>query len=170
MAGAGISGCPRTWAFDRLAGACRPAARAAILSALTVILYASGVRLEAAFKISIALAIPGAVLALRDGLRTGWDYSHWAFLVTLVIAMLLVLLPKWLGPPEFSVFQANYADQFNYLSMAWTPTRYDYPTIRNMDFDTEIAIGVGGIATMIAFRPGVPLMLGGSQPRLISRY
>ena len=152
-----------------------PSLGLAILSALTVILYASGVRLEVAFKISIALAIPGAVLALRDGLRTGWDHSHWAFLVTLVIAMLLVLLPKWLGPPEFSVFQANYADQFNYLSMAWTPTRYDYPTIRNMDFDTEVAIGVGGIATMIALRPGVPLMLGGlaatlDQPVLIAWY
>ena len=147
----------------------------AILSVLTVILYAWGVRLDTAFKICMGLAIPGTLLAVRDGLCVRLDRAHGAFLATFVIAMLLVLLPKWLGPPEFAVFQANFADQFNYLSMAWTASRYDYPTIRNMDFDAQAAIGAIGISTLLEYRPGVTLMLGGlastlDQPVLIASY
>jgi hypothetical protein len=151
----------------------------AILCVLTVILYVSGLRLETAFKICIGLAIPGVVLAVRDGLRSPLNLSHGAFLVTFLIAMLLVLLPKWLGPPEFAVFQANFADQFFYLSQAWHAPHYDYPTIRDMDrdmdFETQMAKGVGGLATLITLRPAAALMLGGfastvDAPVLITSY
>jgi hypothetical protein len=147
----------------------------AILSVLTVVLYAWGIRLETAFKIGIGFAILGIVLALRDGLRSRFNRLHGAFLITLVLAMLLVLLPKWLGPSEFPVFQANFVDQFNYLTIAWSASQYDYPTIRNMDFDTETAIGVERIAFLIELRPGVPLMLGGlastlDQSVLVASY
>jgi hypothetical protein len=147
----------------------------AILSILTVILYAWGIGLETAFKINIGLAIPGIVLAFRDGVRSRFNRLHGAFLVILVLAMFLVLLPKWLGPSEFLVFQANFADQFNYLSVAWTASQFDYPTIRNMGFDADTAIGVERIAFLIELRPGAPLMLGGfasilDQPVLIASY
>ena len=147
----------------------------AILSILTVILYAWGIRLETAFKIVIGLAIPGIVLAFRDGVRSRFNRLHGALLFTLVLAMFLVLLPKWLGPPEFPVFQANFGDQFNYLSVAWTASQFDYPTIRNMGADADTAIGVDRIAFLIELRPGAPLMLGGlastlDQSVLIASY
>jgi hypothetical protein len=131
----------------------------AMFAVLTVVLYVWGLRLETAFKICIGLAIPGLVLAVRDGLRSSLDRSHGTFLVTLVIAMLLVLLPKWLGPPEFSVFQANFADQFFYLSQAWYAPHYDYPSL----------------ATLMTLRPAAALMLGGlasaiDQPVLVTSY
>ena len=72
----------------------------AILGALTVIFYASGLRIETVFKLCIGLAIPGIALAVRDGLRSPLDRSHGAILVTLVVATLLVLLPKWLALPR----------------------------------------------------------------------
>ena len=142
----------------------------AILSFLTVILYAWGIWLDTAFKICTGLAIPGTVLAVRDGLRVRFDRAHGAFLATFVIAMLLVLLPKWLGPPEFPVFQANFADQFNYLSMAWTASQYDYPTIRNMNLDTQTAIGVSGIPDLIKSGLVSPSCGRLGSLRFISRY
>ena len=100
--------------------------------------------------------------------------SHGAFLLAFLIAMLLVLLPKWLGPPEFAVFQANVADQLNYLSGAWMALHYDYPTILNMDFDTRIATGFGFSLPTLG-RPAAALMLGGfaftvDQPVLLTSY
>jgi hypothetical protein len=151
----------------------------AIFAVLTVVLYVWGLRLGIAFKICISLALPGIVLAVRDGLRSSLNRSHGAFLITLVAAMLLVLLPKWLGPPEFSVFQANFADQFFYLSQAWNAPHYDYPTIldmdRNMDFESQLAKGVGGLATLMTLRPAAALMLGSlasaiDQPVLVTSY
>jgi hypothetical protein len=148
----------------------------AIFAVLTVVLYAWGLRLESVVKICIGLAIPGVVLVVRDGLRSSRKRSHGAFLVALVIATLLVLLPKWLGPPEFSVFQANVADQLGYLSGAWMALHYDYPTIRNMDFETRLAAGFGvSMHVWITLRPAAALMLGGfasavDQPVLVTSY
>jgi hypothetical protein len=146
----------------------------AIFAVLTVVLYVWGLRLEIAFKICIGLAIPGLVLAVRDGLRSSRKRSHGTFLVTLVIATLLVLLPKWIGPPEFSVFQANVADQLSYLSIAWIELHYDYPTILGMDLEARMAAGFNvNIPTMM--RPAAGLMLGGfasavGQPVLVTSY
>ena len=144
----------------------------AILSVLVVIMYAWGLRLETAFKICIGLAVPGIVLAVRDGLRSRMNRSHGAFLVAFLIAMLLVLMPKWLGPPEFAVFQANVADQLNYLAGAWMARHYDYPAILNMDFETRIATGFGFSLPTLG-RPAAALMLGGfafiaDQPVLLT--
>ena len=146
----------------------------AILCVLVVILYAWGLRLETALKICIGLAIPGIVLAVRDGLRSRLNRSHGAILLTVLIAALLVLLPKWLGPPEFAVFQANVADQLNYLAGAWMALHYDYPTIEHRDSDARIASGFGIILPTLG-RPAAALMLGGfafavDQPVLLASY
>ena len=77
----------------------------AILGTLTVIFYVSGLRIDTVFKLCIGLAIPGVVLAVYDGLRSPLDRSFGAFLVTLVIATLFVLLPKWLAPPTSPSFR-----------------------------------------------------------------
>jgi hypothetical protein len=145
----------------------------AIMSTLMVILYASGLRLDTAFRISLGIAAPGIVLAARDGFRLRWTRAHGAFLIVLLVATLLVLLPKWLGPPEFWVFQANYGDQLNYLSMASAASRYDYAAIQSMDLETVYTISIGGIG--ITLRPGVSLLLGGfasavGQPVLPAAY
>ena len=142
----------------------------AILGTLAVIFYVSGLRIETVFKICIGLAILGIVLAVRDGLRSPLNRSHGAFLVTLVIATLLVLLPKWLAPPDFTIFQANYGDQFRYLYQAWSAPHYDYSTIRHMD-----RMGDLGLATLMTLRPGVTLILAGfastlGQPILTTFY
>jgi hypothetical protein len=151
----------------------------AILGALTVILYVSGLRIETVFKVCIGLAIPGIALAVRDGLRSPLDRSHGAFLVTLAIATLLVLLPKWLAPPDFTVFQANFGDQFFFLSQAWNAPHYDYPTIRDMDRDvdleTQIARGFPQLTFLMTARPGAALILAGfastlGQPILTTSY
>jgi hypothetical protein len=151
----------------------------AILGALTVIFYVSGLRIETVFKLCIGLAIPGVALAVRDGLRSPLDRSRGAFLLTLVIATLLVLLPKWLAPPDFTVFQSNFGDQFAYLSQAWNAPHYDYPTIRDMDrdvdFETQVAKGFPGLTTLMTLRPAASLMLAGfastlGQPILTASY
>src|SRR6516165_12268027 len=142
----------------------------AILGTLAVIFYVSGLRIETVFKICIGLAIPGIVLAVRDCLRSPLNRSHGAFLVTLVIATLLVLLPKWLAPPDFTIFQANFGDQFVYLYQAWSAPHYDYSTIRDMDRDGDL-----GLSTLMTLRPGVALILAGfastlGQPILTTFY
>ena len=151
----------------------------AILGALTVIFYVSGLRIETVFKLCIGLAIPGVALAVHDGLRSPLDRSHGAFLVTLAIATLFVLLPKWLAPPDFTVFQSNFGDQFRYLSQAWNAPHYDYPTIRDMDrdvdFETQVANGFPGLTTLMTLRPAASLMLAGfastlGQPILTASY
>jgi hypothetical protein len=151
----------------------------AILGTLAVILYVSGLRIETVFKLCIGLAIPGIVLAVRDALRSPLKGAHGACLVTLAIATLLVLLPKWLAPPDFPVFQANFGDQFFFLSQAWNAPHYDYPTIRDLDrdvdFETQVAKGFPGLTTLMTRRPGAALMLAGfastlGQPILATSY
>jgi hypothetical protein len=102
-----------------------------------------------------------------------------AFLITLVIATLLVLLPKWLAPPDFTIFQGNFGDQFFFLSQAWNAPHYDYPTIRDMDravdFETQVAKGFPGLTTLMTLRPGAALILAGfastlGQPILTTFY
>ena len=141
-----------------------------------MILYLSGLRLELVYKICMGLAIPGMVLAVHDGLRSRLNRSHGQFLLTFLVAMLLVLLPKWLGHPEFPAFQMNVADQIGYQSQAWMALHYDYPTIRNMDLETRLATGFGlNMPALITLRPAVTLMLGGfasvvDQPVMIVSY
>jgi len=148
----------------------------AILGTLTTILYVWGLRLDLVFKICMGLAIPGMALAVHDGLRSRLNRSHGQFLLTFLVAMLLVLLPKWLGHPEFPAFQMNVADQIGYQSQAWMALHYDYPTIRNMDLETRLATGFGlNMPALITLRPAVTLMLGGfasvvDQPVMIVSY
>jgi hypothetical protein len=151
-----------------------PALGLAIFAVFTVVFYASGLRLQSAFKICVGLAIPGIVLAVRDGLHSQFNRSHGAIMIAFLMAMLLVLLPKWLGPPDFSVFQTNAADQLNYTSGAWMALHYDYPTIRDMDFPTRLATGFG-ISIPTLMRPAAALMLGSfasavGQPVLLTSY
>jgi hypothetical protein len=151
----------------------------AMLGTLSVILYVSGLRIETVFKLCIGLAIPGTALAVYDALRSPLNRSHAALLITFVIATLLVLLPKWFAPPDFTIFQANFGDQFFFLSQAWNAPHYDYPTIRHMDrdvdFETQVAKGFPGLTTLMTLRPGAALILAGfastlGQPILTTFY
>jgi hypothetical protein len=128
----------------------------AIHATLTTILYVSGPHLSTAYQLSAVLAIPGVVLAIRDRLFSGWGRSECAFLATLPFAMLLVLLPKWIGPPEFSVFQGNVGDQFSYLSTAFMASHYAYAMLQHTNDALLVPLPYPSLTT----RPSVILVFG----------
>jgi hypothetical protein len=126
-----------------------------------LVLYVLGLQLWTAFQLSAGLAILGIVLVVRDGLFNRMTRADALVLAALLITMLILLLPKWLGCPEFSLFQANIGDQFFYFSSAFMAMRHDFATLQNTNIGALVAMG-SGVATPynLMIRPGAALVRG----------
>src|SRR5215831_4225114 len=112
----------------------------AIQAIITTILYVSGVELRTAFAVSFGLAIPGIAMAIRDLFAFGLTRSTITVSFALLVTILFVLLPRWVGPPSFSVFQGNVGDQFGYLSRAYLALHYDFATLQHWDWNPDAFI------------------------------
>jgi hypothetical protein len=101
----------------------------AIDGMLRPLVYLHGVTASVTCAICLGLAVPGIFLGLRDARRRSWSRTDTIIVIAAFAAFLLVILPKWLGSPDFSVFQGNIGDQFWYLTSAFMTSRFDAPTI-----------------------------------------
>jgi hypothetical protein len=146
----------------------------AIQGFLTPLLYLNNIGVHATTQVCLGLATPGVLLSAWDAFNCRWNRSHGSIPIALLIAFLFVILPKWLGPPDFSVFQGNIGDQFWYLTTAFTTSRFDASTIQDMDSDF-IEHGFAGVQLALNMRPSAPLMLAGfasflHRPLLLTSY
>src|SRR5262245_23171450 len=117
----------------------------AIQAIITNILYVSGVELGTAFAVCFGLALLGIAMAIRDLFAFGLTRSTITVSFTLLVTILFVLLPRWVAPPSFSVFQGNVGDQFWYLSRAYLALHYDFATLQQTNPDALYLCGPFGI-------------------------
>ena len=105
----------------------------AIHGVLTPLIYLHGFSAYMTCAICLGLAAPGVFLGLWDIRRHSWSQNDTMIGLATLAAFLLVILPKWFGSPDFSVFQGNIGDQFWFLTNAFTAARFDADAIRRMD-------------------------------------
>ena len=133
----------------------------ALHAILVTALYALGLKLISASLIVAGLAAPGVFLTIRDCLGHRWQRSDVAVWASLVAIVFLILLPKWLAAPDFSVFQGNIGDQFYYLTTAFMATRYDFVTLDHLPVGPVALVGLDLAAPyQLIQRPSISFMLG----------
>ena len=64
--------------------------------------------LRQAIYVPYGVAIVGALTIALDRARRGAFALQPVPSIVWIVSLALILLPKWLGPPEFSVFQGNH--------------------------------------------------------------
>src|SRR5262249_19103684 len=145
----------------------------AIQAIITNILYVSGVELGTAFAVCFGLALLGIAMAIRDLFAFGLTRSTITVSFTLLVTILFVLLPRWVAPPGFSVFQGNVGDQFWYLSRAYLALHYDFATLQQTNPDAFI-IPVKPVWSWLV-RSSIPFVFGSLSsalqlPVLVASY
>jgi hypothetical protein len=146
----------------------------AIHGVLTPLLYLHGFTASMTCAICLALAAPGVFLGFWDIRRRSWSHNDTMIGLATLAAFLLVILPTWLGPPDFSVFQGNIGDQFWFLTNAFTMARFDADAIQRMDAGIP-DIGFPHARRALSMRPEVMLILAGfasllHRPVLLTSY
>jgi hypothetical protein len=146
----------------------------AIHGVLTPLLYLHGFTAFLTFAICLGLAAPGVFLGFWDIRRRSWSHNDAIIGIGTLAAFWIVIMPKSLGSPDFSVFQGNIGDQFWFLTNAFTAARFDADAIRRMDTGI-LDIGYIHSKRALSMRPEVMLMLAGfasflRQPVLLASY
>jgi hypothetical protein len=98
------------------------------------IMYVKGVMPNVIHGVMLAFAGLILLTLVRHfrsvGLSAGYKSGRWTAFV--LVLELLLLLPKWIGGIQFSVFQGNHWDQFNYITSALTYVRYPFVMLQAM--------------------------------------
>jgi hypothetical protein len=146
----------------------------AIHGVLTPLIYLHGFTAYLTCAICLGLAAPGVFLGYWDIRRRSLSHNETIIGLATLATFLLVILPNWLGSPEFSVFQGNIGDQFWFLTNAFTMARFDADAIRRMDAGI-LHIGFPHARRALSMRPEVMLMLAGfasvlRRPVLLTSY
>ena len=162
FAGLGYGSCQGLLGHLRGTALAAPVFGSGIFAILVTLLYRFGVPLDLAGRIAVGLALPNAVLAIVHRARDRALPGKAVIFVSLVLVGFLALLPKWVGPPEFSVFQGNQWDQINYMTMASGYRHFSYVELRGLEPATNLRSG--GIAsfaqTSLNERPTVSIVYG----------
>ena len=124
----------------------------AIHGVLTPLIYLQGFTAPLTCAICLGLAAPGVFLGFWDIRRRSWSHNDTIIGLATLAAFLLVTLPKWLGSPDFSVFQGNIGDQFWYLTNAFTTSHFDADAIERMDAGI-LEIGFPHVRRALSLRP-----------------
>jgi hypothetical protein len=132
----------------------------AIQAVITTILYVSGVELRTAFAVSFGLALPGFAMAIRDLFAFGLTRSTRIVSFALLFTILFVLLPQWVAPAGFSVFQGNVGDEFSYVSRAFLAQHYDFATLQQTDPTAEAFIIPVAAGWNWLTRSSIPFVFG----------
>jgi hypothetical protein len=146
----------------------------AIHGILTPLIYLRGFTAFLTCAICLGLAAPGVLLGFWDIRRRSWSHNDTMIGLATLATFLLVILPKWLGSPDFSVFQGNIGDQFWYLTNAFTTARFDADAIQRVDAGI-LDIGISDVRGALSMRPEAMLMLAGfasflHRPVLLTSY
>lgn len=155
-------------------GLAAPPIGVAIHGIVTPLIYLRGFTAFLTCAICIGLAAPGVLLGFWDIRRRSWSHNDTMIGFATLAAFLLVILPKWLGPPDFSVFQGNIGDQFWFLTNAFTMARFDADAIQHLDAGI-LDIGFPRAQPALSMRPEVMLILAGfasvlCRPVLLTAY
>jgi hypothetical protein len=144
----------------------------AIHGILTPLIYLRGFTAYLTCVICLGLAAPGVVLGFWDLRRRSWSHNETMIGLAAFAVFLLVILPKWLGGPDFSVFQGNIGDQFWFLANAFTMARFDADALQRPGV---LDNGFPNAWRALSMRPEVMLMLAGfatflRRPVLLTSY
>ena len=132
-----------------------------IVSVLVILTYKYGGSPRTAISIIGILSIPGLYLFLLSWKARKWDASDLMFMMGLVVCIFIVLLPKWLSTPAFSVFQGNHWDQINYLSIASATRHFSFAQLTNLNQSDALGYGYASFATaQLNARPTVAIVYG----------
>ena len=146
----------------------------AIHGVLTPWIYLHGFTARTTCTICLGLAAPGVFLGYWDIRRRFWSRNDTFVGLATLAAFLLVILPHWLGSPDFAVFQGNIGDRFWFLTNAFTMARFDADAIQRMDAGV-LEIGFPHARRALSMRPEVMLILAGfasllHRPVLLTSY
>jgi hypothetical protein len=98
-----------------------------VLAFLVPIAYRHGVTIPQFFWASVVLAVVSIALHVRK-VRLVEDTR---FLIgAIVVTLVVLMLPRWLGRESFSVFQGNHWDHFGYLESAIAYARRPYSSLQ----------------------------------------
>src|SRR6185312_13433419 len=89
----------------------------AILAVIVPLAYRLGVTMRVQLIAFVIIALVGAVLSLRAR-RFGITGSSRIVMCALVLGSLVLLMPRWTGGDQFTVFRGNQWDSYNYLESA----------------------------------------------------
>ena len=109
----------------------------AILSIIVTLAYVWGATIAWIAYAIIPVGVIVAVLGIkpRNILTKNFGYGITAFF----LIGILLLLPKYTGGDQFSIFQGNIYDHFNYLTSALVYSVYDYQTLHTASSDAFLA-------------------------------
>jgi hypothetical protein len=150
FAGLGYGPCQGLLGHLRGTALAAPVLGSGVFGILVTLLYRFGIPLDLAGRIAVALALPNVVLAIVDRARDRTLLGKAVIFVGLVVVGFLALLPKWVGPPEFSVFQGNEWDHWGTVAFLvsqaqWTRERHSLQSellSQHPRFDLQDAIGI----------------------------
>jgi hypothetical protein len=146
----------------------------AIHGILTPLIYLRGFTASLTCAICLGLAVPGVLLGFWDLRRRSWSHNDMLISLAALATFLLVILPKWLGSPAFSVFQGNIGDQFWFLTNAFVTARFDADAIQRVD-PGILDVGLADVWRALSMRPEAMLILAGfasllHRPVLLTSY
>src|SRR4051794_21232476 len=107
----------------------------AALAVIAPVAYRSGVSVTVMFGIACTAAVlvlaSGGRSFVRRGLLTrGADqYVARGVIVSVVVATVMLILPRWVGGDQFAVFQGNQSDTYGYLEPAVVFARRPYAAV-----------------------------------------
>jgi hypothetical protein len=130
----------------------------------TTILYRYGVNLDFALAVQCFAAMAFIVVsAFRWPYSVGWTAT---LVVCSFAAAGLAILPLSIGGYQFAIFQANFWDQFNYISGASAYARYEYLDFADIGKEGQtysLAAAYG-----LTARPTVGIVLASLWPHFFS--
>ena len=109
----------------------------AILSIIVTLAYVWGATIAWIAYAIIPVGIIVAALGIKPHniFSKNFGYGITAFFLIVI----LLLLPKYTGGDQFSIFQGNIYDHFNYLTSALVYSVYDYQTLHTASSDAFLA-------------------------------
>ena len=158
VAGTGMAPAYRDLLAAPIIGAC-------VLSIGVTVLYRFGVPpylTALSATVISAVAIAGHVARFRDTYRAAGPARYGPDMAVRMMScgavMGLILLPHYLGGPQFAIFQGSRQDTFNYLSGAVGFANYSYAHLSSFDAASEPIAGLAAASYMLTARPAVALL------------
>jgi hypothetical protein len=145
-----------------------PALGFSVYGIIAVLFYYWGASLNLVFWVCVSLAMTSLCW---NAIRNGWCQESVRYWLSEAISpaifgsltLLLLLLPLWLAGPQFSAFQGNFWDHFNYLAGASAFAKFSHAEIMNANSPVNFASNfIPGVRAFLEARPTVSLVFGSS--------
>lgn len=118
-------------------------------------------------QISILLGTAGTGILIGAFIKMKERREVASFMLAGLCVSIIGLLPFWIGGHQFTIFQGNPYDQFNYISMSSAFASHDYADISTSGAGSDFAF-LRLAKTMLNDRPAVAVILATVRPFLYS--